>query len=61
VVVYIDDILVFSKSHAEHREHLRAVMQVLRDNNFKIKLSKCEFEKPEVKFLGHIVEVMELK
>ena len=55
VVVYIDDILVFSKSHEEHLEHLRIVMQTLRDNDFKIKLSKCEFEKPEVKFLGHIV------
>ena len=55
VVVYIDDILVFSKTHQEHLHHLRLVLQVLRDNDFKIKLSKCDFERPEVKFLGHIV------
>ena len=55
VVVYIDDILVFSKTHQEHLQHLRLVLQVLRDNDFKIKLSKCDFERPEVKFLGHIV------
>jgi len=61
VVVYIDDILVFSKSHEEHLEHLRIVMQILRDNDFKIKLSKCEFEKPEVKFLGHIVGAQGVK
>jgi hypothetical protein len=55
VVVYIDDILVFSRSPDEHVQHLRLVFQKLRDNDFKIKLAKCEFEKSEVKFLGHIV------
>jgi hypothetical protein len=55
VVVYIDDILVFSRSREEHVHHLRLVFDKLRENDFKIKLSKCEFEKTEVKFLGHVV------
>jgi len=46
VVVYIDDILIFNNTHEEHADHLRQVMQILRDEDFKIKLSKCEFEKP---------------
>ena len=55
VVVYIDDILIFSKTQAEHISHVRKVLELLREQKFHIKLSKCEFEQPEVKFLGHIV------
>ena len=55
VVVYIEDILIFSRSREEHAHHLRRVFDKLRENDFKIKLSKCEFEKTEVKFLGHVV------
>jgi hypothetical protein len=55
VVVYIDDILVFSKTHEEHAKHLRQVMQILQNQDFRVKLSKCEFAKSEVKFLGHVV------
>ncbi|KAJ9528398.1 hypothetical protein QJQ45_020321 [Haematococcus lacustris] len=55
ILVYLDDILVMSRSPAEHVQHLREVLQVMKDNNLYAKLSKCEFNKPELKFLGHIV------
>ena len=55
VVVFIDDILVYSKSPEEHREHLRIVLQILRKNQLYAKFSKCEFWLEQVAFLGHIV------
>ncbi|XP_072064483.1 uncharacterized protein [Arachis hypogaea] len=55
VIVFIDDILVYSKSEEEHADHLRTVLQILRDRKLYAKLSKCEFWKSEVKFLGHVV------
>ncbi|XP_021746060.1 uncharacterized protein LOC110711931 [Chenopodium quinoa] len=56
VVVFIDDILVYSKSEEEHNEHLRAVLRTLRDNKlYANKFSKCEFWLKKVAFLGHYV------
>ena len=55
VVVFIDDILIYSKSEEEHGVHLRNVLQVLRDHQLYAKFSKCEFWLTEVKFLGHVV------
>jgi hypothetical protein len=55
VVVFIDDILVYSKDEEEHEEHLRLVLQKLRDNQLYAKLSKCEFWLNEVSFLGHVI------
>ncbi|XP_072087191.1 uncharacterized protein [Arachis hypogaea] len=55
VVVFIDDILVYSKTVIEHEEHLRIVLQILKERKLYAKLSKCEFWKEEVKFLGHVV------
>jgi hypothetical protein len=54
-VVYLDDIMVYSKTPEEHYEHLRSVLQILREQKLYAKSSKCSFNKPEVKFLGHIV------
>ncbi|KAK4258952.1 hypothetical protein QN277_005343 [Acacia crassicarpa] len=55
VVVFIDDILIYSRNKEEHRDHLRTVLQVLRKHKLYAKLSKCEFWLREVKFLGHVV------
>jgi len=55
VVVFIDDILVYSKTREEHAEHLRAVFQLLRDHQLYAKLGKCQFWMESVSFLGHII------
>ncbi|TYJ99751.1 pol protein [Cucumis melo var. makuwa] len=55
VIVFIDDILIYSKTEAEHEEHLSMVLQTLRDNKLYAKFSKCEFWLKQVLFLGHVV------
>ena len=55
VVVFINDILIYSPDESEHAEHLRIVLQALRDKQLYTKFSKCEFWLREVGFLGHIV------
>ena len=51
----LDDILVMSRTPEEHEQHLRIVLQILGENWLKAKLSKCEFNKAELHFLGHII------
>jgi hypothetical protein len=55
VVVFIDDIPIYSKNDSDHEEHLRLVLQKLRDNQLYAKFGKCEFWLDEVPFLGHII------
>jgi hypothetical protein len=55
VVMFINDILVYSRSKEEHEEHLCFVLQKLRDHRLYAKLSKCEFWLEQVAFLGHII------
>uniref|UniRef100_A0A2N9GV60 RNA-directed DNA polymerase n=1 Tax=Fagus sylvatica TaxID=28930 RepID=A0A2N9GV60_FAGSY len=57
VIVFIDDILVYSKSLEEHEDHLRIVLQILRDKKLYAKLKKCEFWLNQVVFLGHVVSM----
>ncbi|WVZ64404.1 hypothetical protein U9M48_013917 [Paspalum notatum var. saurae] len=55
VVVFIDDILIYSKSEKEHEEHLKIVLTRLREHKLYAKFSKCAFWLKEVRFLGHIL------
>jgi hypothetical protein len=55
VIVFIDDILVYSKSIQEHDQHLRVVLEMLRIHRLYAKFSKCEFWLERVAFLGHIL------
>ena len=57
VIVFIDDILVYSGSSEEHSEHLRIVLQTLRERQLYAKLSKCQFWLDRVAFLGHVNSV----
>jgi hypothetical protein len=54
-VIFIDDILLYSKNEEEHGEHLRLVLQKLQDHRLYAKLSKCEFWLKQVAFLGHVI------
>ncbi|KAG8503264.1 hypothetical protein CXB51_001221 [Gossypium anomalum] len=54
-VVFIDDILVYSRNETDHAEHLRLVLQILRNKQLYAKFSKCEFWLREVSFLGYVV------
>jgi len=55
VILYLDDILIYSNSLDDHHQTVREVLKKLIDNNLYAKLSKCEFDKEEVEFLGHII------
>jgi hypothetical protein len=55
IVVFIDDILIFSKTEEEHEKHLRLVLEKLISNQLYTKFSKCGFWLTEVSFFGHVI------
>ena len=56
VVVYLDDIVVYSATIEEHKKHLAKVFQKLRDNQLYVNRKKCSFAQESIKFLGHVVD-----
>jgi hypothetical protein len=60
VMVFIDDILIYSKSEEEHAHHLWVILQRLRDHQLYAKFSKCAFWLREVPFLGHVISAEDI-
>nr|GEZ87391.1 putative reverse transcriptase domain-containing protein [Tanacetum cinerariifolium] len=56
VIVFIDDILIYSKDEKEHEEHLKAILELLKKEELYAKFSKCEFWIPKAQFLGHVID-----
>ncbi|GKC22474.1 putative reverse transcriptase domain-containing protein, partial [Tanacetum coccineum] len=56
VIVFIDDILIYSRKKKEHEEHLKAILELLKKEELYAKFSKCEFWIPKVQFLGHVID-----
>jgi hypothetical protein len=55
VLVFIDDILVYSKTEEEHEEHLKVVLQTLREHKLYAKFDKCDFYQRKIQYLGHVI------
>nr|GEV15777.1 putative reverse transcriptase domain-containing protein [Tanacetum cinerariifolium] len=55
-IVFIDDILIYSKDEKEHEEHLKTILELLKKEELYAKFSKCEFWIPKVQFLGHVID-----
>ncbi|GJY08897.1 putative reverse transcriptase domain-containing protein [Tanacetum coccineum] len=56
VIVFIDDIMIYSKNKQEHEEHLKLILELLKKEELYAKFSKCEFWIPKVQFLGHMID-----
>ena len=55
IIIFIDDILVYSKSEEEHQQHLQVTLQTFQEYELYAKFSKCEFWMTNIHFLGHVV------
>ena len=55
VLVFFDDILIFSRTYEEHLEHIRQVIELLQRDQWQVKMSKCRFAQRQLRYLGHII------
>jgi len=55
LIVFIDDILIYSKTREEHNEHLKIILQILREHELYANLSKCEFLNGKIQYFGHVI------
>ena len=55
LLVFIDDMLIYSNNEEEHEEHLQKVLQILREHRSYTKLSKCDIYRMEMQYLGHVI------
>ncbi len=60
-LVYLNDIIIYSKSLKDHKRHVRKVLQAIRSAGLKLKPAKCKWFKQEITFLGHKIEVNRIK
>ena len=60
VLIYLDNLLIYSKNEKDHKEHIREVLERLKQYNLKVKAEKCKFHKKEVKFLGYTIRPGEI-
>jgi len=61
ILVYLDDIIIYSKTYEEHKEHIRLVFKALRKASLMMKLRKCKFTQKELRFLRHIISAEEIR
>lgn len=55
VIVFFDDILIYSKTKEEHVLHLRSVLELLRKDKWQVKMTKCSFLQRQLRYLGHVI------
>ncbi len=60
-LVYLDDIIIYSKTFKDHKRHVRKVLQAIKSASLKLKLAKCKWFKQEITFLGHKIGVDGIK